>query len=151
MIDSLPPGSILVLGALLLPLLPARVKQAWLLTLPVLSFLHLLSMPSDLVVALRLFDYDLTPIRIDRLALVFGTIFHLAAFLTVIFSLHVKDDVQNVAGLTYVGSAVAATFAGDLITLFVFWELTAVTSVFLIWASRNERSGIDRSVGRGRR
>ena len=33
----------------------------------------------------------------------------------------------------YAGSAIAATFAGDLVTLFVFWELTALSSVFLIW------------------
>ena len=38
------------------------------------------------------------------------------------------------------GAAIAAVFAGDLISLFVFWELTAISSVFLIWASRNEDS-----------
>jgi multicomponent Na+:H+ antiporter subunit D len=79
-------------------------------------------------------------VRIDRLALVWGYIFHLAAFLCVIFALHVKDTVQHVTGLIYVGAAIAAVFAGDLITLFVFWELTAVASVFLIWARRTERS-----------
>jgi multicomponent Na+:H+ antiporter subunit D len=50
-----------------------------------------------------------------------------------------------VAAMIYVGSAVGAVFAGDLITLFVYWEITAVSSVFLIWASRTEaayRSGL---------
>lgn len=40
----------------------------------------------------------------------------------------------------YAGSALGAIFAGDLLTLFVFWELLALTSVFLIWARRTERS-----------
>jgi multicomponent Na+:H+ antiporter subunit D len=31
-------------------------------------------------------------------------------------------------------------FAGDLLTLFVYWELTAISSVFLVWARRTERS-----------
>jgi multicomponent Na+:H+ antiporter subunit D len=31
-------------------------------------------------------------------------------------------------------------FAGDLVTLFVYWELTAISSVFLIWATRTERA-----------
>jgi multicomponent Na+:H+ antiporter subunit D len=143
MIDSLsglPPGSILLLGAILVPLLRGRFQQSYLLALPVLSFLHLLSLPHDLTVPLSIFDYDLTPVRIDRLSLVWGYIFHIAAFLTTIYALHVKDNVQHIAGLIYVGSATAAVFAGDLLTLFVFWELTAVSSVFLIWARRSERS-----------
>jgi len=139
-IASLPPGSILILGGLLVPLVRGRLQQVWLLALPVVSFLHLLSFPDGYLLQVHLFDYELTPIRIDRLSLVWGYIYHLAAFLTVIYSLHVRDGVQNVSGITYVGAAIAAVFAGDLITLFVFWELTAVTSVFLIWASRTERS-----------
>jgi multicomponent Na+:H+ antiporter subunit D len=57
-----------------------------------------------------------------------------------IFALHVKDRMQHVAALLYIGSAIGAVFAGDLITLFVFWELAAVTSVFLIWARRTPAS-----------
>jgi multicomponent Na+:H+ antiporter subunit D len=139
-IASLPPGSILILGGVLVPLIRGRLQQVWLLALPVVSFLHLLSFPEGYLLHVHLFDYELTPIRIDRLSLVWGYIYHLAAFLTVIYSLHVRDGIQNVSGITYVGVAIAAVFAGDLITLFVFWELTAVTSVFLIWASRTERS-----------
>ena len=47
---------------------------------------------------------------------------------------------QQVAGLAYAGAAIGAVFAGDLISLFVFWELTAITSVFLIWAVRTEHA-----------
>ena len=44
------------------------------------------------------------------------------------------------AGLIYAGSALGAVFAGDLVTLFIFWEGIAIASVFLIWASRTERA-----------
>ncbi|MHC4490473.1 MAG: Na(+)/H(+) antiporter subunit D [Planctomycetota bacterium] len=138
--SSLPPGSLLLLGALLVPLLRGRVRSLYLLALPVLSFVHLLLIPQGEYLQFELFDYALTPVRIDALALVWGYIFHLAVFLCVVFAVHVKDTVQHVAGLIYVGAAIAAVFAGDLITLFVFWELTAVASVFLIWARRTERS-----------
>ena len=50
------------------------------------------------------------------------------------FAWHVKDPVQQVAALLYAGSAIGAVFAGDLITLFIYWEGTAIASVFLIWA-----------------
>jgi multicomponent Na+:H+ antiporter subunit D len=88
----------------------------------------------------QLFDYQLTVLRVDRLSLVFGYVFHIAAFLTAIYALNVRDGVQHCSAMVYVGSAVGAVFAGDLITLFIYWELTAVTSVFLIWASRTERA-----------
>jgi multicomponent Na+:H+ antiporter subunit D len=47
---------------------------------------------------------------------------------------------QHVAAMLYAGSALGAVFAGDFITLFVFWELLALTSVFLVWARDSERS-----------
>ncbi len=140
MIEALPPGLVLILGALLIPLLPKRWQPGVTLVLPVLGFAQLLLLEPGVSHQLRLFDYELTVVRIDRLSLVFGYIFHLAAFLAAIYALHVKDTVQQVAAMIYVGAAVGAVFAGDLITLFVYWELTAVSSVFLVWASRTEAS-----------
>jgi len=145
MIEAMPPGLILIVGALLIPLLPKRWQPGLAVALPVASFLQLLTLEPGLSHQLRLFDYQLTVVRVDRLSLVFGYIFHLAAFLAAIYALHVKDTVQHVAAMIYVGAAVGAVFAGDLITLFVYWELTAVSSVFLVWASRTEaayRSGM---------
>jgi multicomponent Na+:H+ antiporter subunit D len=140
MIESLPPGLILIVGALLIPLLPRRWQPGLAVVLPVASFLQLLTFEPGVSHQLHLFDYELTIVRVDRLSLVFGYIFHLAAFLAAIYALHVKDTIQHLAAMIYVGAAVGAVFAGDLITLFVYWELTAVSSVFLVWASRTEAS-----------
>jgi len=140
MINSLPPGSVLMLGALVVPMLRGRALQAWILLVPVLSFLHLIGMPDGTITHTVVLGQELTPVRVDKLSLVWGYVFHLAAFGSAVFSLHVKDRVQQFAALGYAGSAIAAVFAGDLVTLFIWWELTAVTSVFLIWARRTERS-----------
>jgi len=141
MINSLPPGAILIVGAVLAGLLRGRQRQVTLLVLPLLSAAHLiLFQPAGTTVELTFAGYDLTPIHVDRLALVWGYIFHIAAFISVLYALHVEDTVQHVAALLYIGGAIGAVFAGDLITLFVYWELTAVSSVFLIWATRTERA-----------
>ena len=134
------PGSILIIGALLVPLLRGRIQAGYMLALPVLSLWSLLSLPYGEYGQIAFFDYNLTTIRVDKLSLVFGIIFHIAAFLSVLYALHEKDNVQHVAGIIYAGSAISAVFAGDLISLFVYWELTAVSSAFLIWARRTERS-----------
>ncbi|PSO55256.1 MAG: Na(+)/H(+) antiporter subunit D, partial [Actinobacteria bacterium QS_5_72_10] len=40
------------------------------------------------------------------------------------------------AALVYVGGALGVVFAGDWLTLFLFWELKAVASAGVIWAGR---------------
>ena len=140
MIDSFPPGWLLIFGGLLVPLFRGRVRSAYMLLLPALGFIQLLLMQEGELLQLSIFDYSLTPVRVDPLSLVFGYIFHIAAFLGMIFALRVKDTGQHVAAFIYAGSAIGAVFAGDLITLFVYWEIAAISSVFLIWARRSERS-----------
>jgi multicomponent Na+:H+ antiporter subunit D len=138
--ESLPPGAVLLLGGLLLPLLPQRLRAPCMLALPVLGLMQLLALPVDATMNRQVLGLSLELLRVDRLSLLFGYIFHLAALLSLVYALHVKDVGQHVAALVYAGSAIGALFAGDLLTLFIYWEITAVSSVFLIWASRNERA-----------
>ena len=137
---ELPTALILILGALAVPFLRGRVRAAWMLALPVLAFAQLVALPAGEYARAGFLGETLVLMRVDRLSLVFGYIFTIATLLNVIYSLHDDDTVQQVAALAYAGSALGAVFAGDLITLFIFWELTAVTSVALIWARRTERS-----------
>ena len=140
MIGSFPPALTLVVGALLVPLLPERVRKVYLLVLPVISFAYLRSLGHGELGRIELFDYRLTLVRIDDLSLLFGTLFHIAVFIGLVFALNVRGSLQHVATLVYAGAALGAVFAGDLITLFVWWELLSLSSVFLIWARRTERS-----------
>ena len=137
---ELPPFVPFYIGALLVALTRGHVRLAVLLLVPVAGGLQLLGVDAGTRWELAVLDYTLTPYRVDRLSLLFGYLFHIAAFLGVLFALHVRDTGQHIAALLYAGSALGAVFAGDLITLFVFWELLAITSVFLIWARRTDRA-----------
>jgi multicomponent Na+:H+ antiporter subunit D len=134
------PALPLFLGAVLAGVLGGRKRALVMLGAPVLGALGLYQLEPGTTVTLQLFDYTLTPVRVDDLALLFGYLFHLAAFIGVVFALHVKDRVQDVAALAYAGSAVGAVLAGDLLTLFVYWELLALTSAVLVFARRSERA-----------
>jgi multicomponent Na+:H+ antiporter subunit D len=140
MLEGLNPAFILIVGALLLPALPGRLRGPWLLAVPALGLLQLCMLPSGESGHIELFGLTLTTLRIDRLSFVFGIIFHLAAFLSMVYALHVRDLLQHIAALIYAGAAIGALLAGDLITLFVYWEITAVSSVFLIWARGTDRA-----------
>ncbi len=133
---GLHPFTVFLIGAVLAALTTGRVRAVVLLATPAIGLANLALAETGTTATLRIFDYTLTYLRVDRLSLLFGYLFHIAAFIGMVFALHIKDRMQHVAALLYIGSAMGAVFAGDLITLFVFWELAAVTSVFLIWARR---------------
>jgi|FaiFalDrversion3_1042247.scaffolds.fasta_scaffold03426_1 multicomponent Na+:H+ antiporter subunit D len=129
-----------LVGALALPLLP-RGLRPWASLLPPLAALALLAaLQPGTVFSLPFLGVDLVPLRVDRLALGFGWVFTLFAFLAGVYALHLRDTGQQVAALLYAGSALGVVFAGDLFTLLVFWEGMALSSVWLIWARGTRRA-----------
>ena len=137
---DLQPSAVFFTAALLVAVAPARLHKGLLLLAPVVAGLLLLGVPEGHVLAVPVLDYELIPYRVDRLSLLFAYIFTLAAFIGIVFSLHLRDRTQHVAGLVYAGSALGAVLAGDLISVFVYWELAALSSVFLIWSGRTPRA-----------
>ncbi len=150
MIGSLPPFLIFFIGALLVPVLRGVPRKLLLLAIPVIGGLNVLGLEAGQVVTVELLGNTLTPVRVDKLSLLFGYLFHIAAFIGIVYALHLRkedsDALQHTSAVLYAGSALGAVFAGDLITLFVFWELLALTSVFLIWTR-----GKPDSIGAGMR
>ena len=140
MSSSIAPFLIFFAGAVLVALTRGWARSVVLLAVPIVGALNLWALDGVEPVTVGLFDYTLTIIRADRLSMLFGYVFHLAAFLGFIFALHLKDTTESVSSMLYAGSALGAVFAGDMITLFIFWELMVVTSVFLILARRTERA-----------
>lgn len=135
-IANLPPFVVFYVFALLALVLRGKARVL-LLVAPVWGGFNLLITAADAGgVTWQVADVVLDLYYIDRLSLLFGYLFHIAAFIALVYSLHVKDTMQQVAGLLYAGSALGAVFSGDLLSVFMFWELLAITSTFLIWAAR---------------
>ena len=133
------PGIWLIVGALIAVLLPQTLSRWFAVILPVFLIAFLFSLNLDNYGTISFFDYSLETFRLDALSRIFGLIFLIASALGNLYAL--GDDVdklQRSAALAYAGGAIAAVFAGDMITLFIFFEVAAVASVFLIWARRTE-------------
>jgi multicomponent Na+:H+ antiporter subunit D len=140
MIAEFPPGLLLIGGAVLVPFLRGNLRSAYTLLLPLLGILQLTAFEPGSFGSMATFGFEQTHVRIDKLSLLFGYIFYIAAVLGVLFAWHNNDPFEKSTALVYVGAAIGATFAGDLITLFFYWELAAIAAVFLIWAARTDRS-----------
>ena len=140
MINVIPPALIFIVGAFLVPLFRGKAKSIYLLLLPVISFINLIYISYGTHGVINFLDYQIIFCRIDRLSLVFGYIFHIIAFLTILYGINMKNDNEYMAGIFYAGCAIGVTFSGDLISLFCFWEMMTVGSVLLIWARKTRKS-----------
>lgn len=140
----LPPFALFFIGAFLLLFLHGSklkpIASVLTIAIPIISFIDLLNWSHGEYSHYELLGIDLLLLHVDKLGLLFAYLFHLAALIAGIYALHIKDRVQQVASLAYSGSAIGAVLAGDWITLFIFWELLALTSVFLVLARRTTAS-----------
>jgi multicomponent Na+:H+ antiporter subunit D len=145
-----PPGLILILGGLLLPLLRGAAP-AVALALPVLTLAAIWLIPGDLTVTAPFMDgLTLTVLSWQPATAVFATIFALMAFGGALFA-HPNTGLDSERGkrwrvelpaaFVYAGSAICVTFAGDILTLFMFWELMAIGSTIVVWSAGTAASG----------
>lgn len=140
MSSAIPPALIFILGGALVPFLRGKVKSAFMLLLPAVAFYCMLNLPEGKSCYFSFAGYDMVLARVDKLSLAFGYIFTLITFIGTIFALKVKDDLQHSSALIYAGGALGVTLAGDLFSLYIFWEVMAVASTFLILARRTPES-----------
>jgi len=134
------PVFLFLVGIAALPFLRGRIKKVFMVVVPALAFIQVLKLAPGEFGHINYLGFDLVFLKIDKLSLVFANVFTLMALIGTIYSLHVKEDGHHIAAFLYVAGSLGVTFAGDYLTLFIFWELMAVSSVFLIWYRRKKAS-----------
>lgn len=134
------PAIILILGAFLLPLIPKYLRSSSFILFPLVALGVLWTLPDGNLLQLPLASYELHLLTVDALSRIFGTIFVLITIIGGVYAFHLKDLGQQTSALAYAGGALGVTFAGDFFTLFIFWEIMAAASTWLIWARKTEAS-----------
>ena len=134
------PSLLLLAAAAILPFLRGTVRNALVLLAPVLSMAVLWLMPEGKLWEVSWLDYALSPLVLDKLSRLFATIFLLMAFAGGLFALRQESRLEIPAAFLYAGSAIGVVLAGDLITVFVFWEVMAVGSTLVIWSANTKFS-----------
>ena len=129
------PGLLLIAGGIAMTFVRGSARSALAVLLPALALFLVWQVGDGIFGRVAFLDYQLEFVRGDRLARVFATIFTLMALVGGVFALKQESRIEVPAAFVYAGSAVGAVFAGDLVTLFLFWELMAVGSTLVIWAA----------------
>ena len=135
MTSLLHPGLLLVAAGLGLTLLRGPARAALALAAPLAAIGVVLAVPEGVHWAGRYLHLEVAPYAVDALARLFALIFAIMAFGGALFALHQPSRLELPAAFVYAGSAIGATLAGDLVTLFVFWELMAVGSTLVLWSA----------------
>ena len=138
--SALPPGLILILGALFLPAFAGNARKTVMLLLPVITMYFIWCVPDGTQFTIQFLDYTLEPLQGSKLQRLFATIFTLMTFVGAIFALKQKSQIELMSAFAYAGGAVGVAMAGDLVTVFVFWEFMAVASTLVIWSANTKES-----------
>lgn len=135
LLTSINPGLILIIAGVLCSFIPvSRIRQVLALAAPIIGIVLLMSADQEMVLAsYNLMGMELVFYQVDQLSFLFGLVFMIAATLNAIYGWGTAGWVEDSSALIYSGAAVCAAFVGDLMSLFIFWELTAIASVFLIF------------------
>ncbi len=135
------PAFALIAAGLLLPVLSGRLRLALLLLAPLLA-LYLVWQVGDGPVASQVYlGYELILVKGDALARLFATVFAIMTFAGALFALNQPRVIELAAAFCYAGSAIGVTFAGDWLTVFVFWELMAIASTLVVWSAGQSAYG----------
>ena len=137
-ISALPPAAVLMLGALLVPLVGARLRPLVVLGLPLVALAQVWLVADGPALEVAFLDYRLTVFQGDALSRFFATIFCIMAFGGGLYAINQRSVVELAAAQAYAGAAVGVAMAGDLFSFFVFWELMAVASTLVVWAAGTE-------------
>lgn len=134
------PATSFLLGAALLPLFKKyHAQKLWLVLIPLIAFIQINHLPESFG-QVDYLGFELQFGRVDKLSHVFLHVFTLMALIGSIFSLHVKETGHHIAAWLYVAGSLGTTLAGDYLTVYIWWELMAVASVFLIWYRKKRQS-----------
>lgn len=137
---ELHPAIVLLVGALIVAVVPRRITAPVTVLSGLAALAAVLSLDEGATSTYSFYTYELTLLRADRLSLAFATIFAVITVLAALYGWATMGRLERTAGLATAGAGIGVVLAGDLMTLFFFWELKVTTVVLIILAGRRARS-----------
>jgi multicomponent Na+:H+ antiporter subunit D len=122
--------------ALALPFFRGTWWRCLLLVPPLIAIWAVVHMQEGSYGVLPYLGQEMVLGRVDRLSKLFANVFAIQALIGMIYALHLRDRAQHSAASVYVAGSFGCVFAGDYLTLFIFWEMMSVSSTFLVWLNR---------------
>ena len=132
--ELMSPALWLICGALLIAVTKGQLRTVVMFAAPMATLWSIWQIPDGVVATLTFLEYyQLEPVEGSPLRRLFATIFALMVLVGNLYAFRQAKWYELASAQAYAAGAVGVCFAGDLITLFVFWELMALFSTVIVW------------------
>jgi multicomponent Na+:H+ antiporter subunit D len=141
----IPPALILLIGAFLVAIVQPALRPMIALGAPLATLYAIWQVPDGILLSAMFLGYEVQLIEGGPLRRLFATVFAIMTFGGALFSFKQAKWYELSAAMAYASGAIGVSFAGDLIVMFVFWELMALFSVIVVWSGGtlgSKRAGI---------
>ena len=127
------PALIFLGGSVFIPFIKGRARQVYLMTIAFIALVDVFTLKIQTSWVTDFIGFKITLLHADRISLFVGYIFVIISFFAILYTIHVEETWHHMLTFWYIGTSLGAVFAGDLLSLYIFWELMAVASVGLIF------------------
>ena len=134
------PGLLLIFSGLLIPFFSGFRRTLFICIIPLISLFIVWNLSFGSSCTVSYLGYELILINFDSLSRLFATVFCITVLVAGFFCCKQAKSTELATAFVYAGAATSVILAGDLISLFLFWELMALASTLLIWSSQNNNS-----------
>jgi len=131
---ELHPSLPFLLAGLLTLIFGGKVGRVLGIVAPVVAVALVALLPDGARLTMELHGHTWVLLRMDALSRVFSLAFALYAGVAGLYSWTEEGKGSRLASLALAGGGVGVTLAGDLLSMFLFWEWLSIGSVFLIFA-----------------
>lgn len=138
--ETFPPALILLFAAFMAVISRPNARAIILLAAPLITLWAIWSLPDGVLITTRFLGYPIEPLEVSPIRRLFATVFTIMAFTGALFSFRTAKTAELGAAFAYASGAVGVSFAGDLITLFIWWEIMAIFSTIVVWCGGTEAS-----------
>src|SRR3990170_1358607 len=134
------PALIFLGGSVFIPFLKGRARQVYMIAVALFGLVEVLMLKTQTSWVTDFIGFKVTLLHADRISLFVGYIFVIIGFFAILYTLHVEDTRHHLLAFWYVGTSLGAVFAGDLLSMYVFWELMVIPSAGLVFLNKSEES-----------
>jgi multicomponent Na+:H+ antiporter subunit D len=131
--DIFSPALILMIAAVLICLVKGHARTAVILVAPIITLWAIWQIPDGVQSTVKFLSYNIEPLEGSPLRRLFATIFAIMVVVGGLYSFRVARWYELAAAFAYAAGAIGVCFAGDLITMFLYWELMAIFSTIVVW------------------
>jgi multicomponent Na+:H+ antiporter subunit D len=136
----LPPAILMIAGAVLIGVARPALRPLIALATPLVTLYAIWQVPDGVQLTATFLGYEVQFVEGSDLRRLFATVFAIMGFGGALFAFRQSKWWELSAALMYAAGAIGVSFAGDLIVMFLFWELMALFSTVVVWCGGTERA-----------